>query len=133
LEEGGIVVKELFRAACLSSLLVISACGGQQADVAPEPVTQVSFAKDVRPILEAHCTRCHEVGSDLSLDSYQALMAVREGVRVVVPGSPDASQMVKVIEEARMPKSLVHEIHRPTLERELGLLRLWIAQGARDN
>lgn len=127
------MVKELFRAACLSSLLVIPACGGQQADVAPEPVIQVSFAKEVMPILEAHCTRCHEVGSDLSLDSYQALMAVREGVRVVVPGSPDASQIVKVIEEARMPKMLVHGIHRPTLDRELGLLRLWIAQGAKDN
>ena len=92
----------------------------------------MSFQKDVKPILDMHCVGCHGGGSFLPLGGYQELMQEREGVRNVVPGSPDASQIVQVVEESRMPK-MVQGFHRPTRERVVKVLRLWIAQGAKNN
>ena len=89
-------------------------------------------AVNLMPMLQQHCTGCHGGGSFLPLGSYPELMQEREGVRTVVPGSPDASQIVRVIEEAHMPRT-VQGFHPRLKERMLGLLRLWIARGARDN
>ncbi len=120
-------------ATCLVLLAFSWACGGTQTDDATvDPATRVSFQKEVLPMLQTHCTGCHGGGSFLPLGSYRELVQVREGVRTVVPGSPDASQIVQVIEEARMPKT-VQGFHPRLKERMLSLLRLWVAQGAKDN
>jgi hypothetical protein len=117
-------------------LAALQACGGSQGDTAVAPSDQVSFAKDVLPIFQKNCVSCHSgsktLSEDLSLDSYRALMVGKSGVPIVIPGNPDRSEVVKVIEEARMPK-IVEGFHRPLLTRETSILRQWIAQGAKDN
>ena len=121
---------------CLLLFASLQACGGPQSDTALEPSVQISFAKDVLPFLQKNCASCHSgskaLSDDLSLDGYRALMNGKAARPVVIPGNPARSQVVKVIEEARMPK-IVEGFHRPVLTRELSILRQWIAQGAKDN
>jgi hypothetical protein len=124
---------------CWFALLIVAAlqaCGGPQGDTTLAPSDQVSFTKDLLPIFQKNCVSCHSgskaLSDDLSLDSYRALMAGQSGEPVVIPGNPARSEVVKVMEEARMPK-IVEGFHRPLLTREISILRQWIAQGAKDN
>jgi hypothetical protein len=96
---------------------------------AAEPV--VTFERDVRPILKAHCTHCHgeeekpEGGVDLRLRRF--MDQVLDGDRhVVVPGQPDKSEMVLLIREGEMPKK-----GKKLPAEQLAVLEKWIAQGAK--
>ncbi|PYM15113.1 MAG: hypothetical protein DME18_05055 [Verrucomicrobia bacterium] len=67
-------------------------------------------AKDIRPILEASCFRCHgeeKQKGDLRLDSLQALLKGGEDGKVVVPGNSKKSLLVAAVaqidDEIAMP------------------------------
>ena len=68
-----------------------------------------SFDRDIRPILKAACTHCHGeeepvAGSvDLRLRRF-LLEATDSGEPVIVPGDPDASLLVRVVESGEMLK-----------------------------
>jgi cytochrome c553 len=89
---------------------------------AAEPV--LTFEKDVRPIVRAHCTHCHgeeetpEGGVDLRLRRFMD--------EILVPGHPDRSQLVSVIRSGEMP-----EKGKPLSDAQIGVIERWIAQGAR--
>ncbi len=84
----------------------------------------LTFEKDVRPILKAHCTHCHgeeekpEGGVDLRLRRFMD--------EIVVVGQPEKSQLVEVIRSGEMP-----EKGKPLTEAELNVIEKWIAQGAK--
>jgi hypothetical protein len=91
----------------------------------------VDFGRDVTPILEQHCLRCHQPGNkkgDVSLATFHDLKANGS----VVPGKPDESFLLDLVTPAdtgkrpRMPKE-----GRPLSDEQLALLRRWIAEGAR--
>ena len=100
LEEGRGIVKCAFLAV-LTFFNSFSLCAAESA-----PLT---FEHDVRPILKTHCTHCHgeeekpKGGVDLRL---RRLMdkELDDGTQVVVPGKPEASELVRVIREGQMPK-----------------------------
>ena len=89
---------------------------------AAEPV--LTFEKDVRPIVKAHCTHCHgeeekpEGGVDLRLRRFMD--------EIVVVGHPEKSKLVEVIRSGEMP-----EKGKPLTEAQLGVIEKWIAQGAK--
>ncbi|MFN7937638.1 MAG: DUF1553 domain-containing protein [Bryobacteraceae bacterium] len=97
----------------------------------------VEFNRDVRPILSDNCFGCH--GPDaaskkipLRLDSEAAAKADLGGRRAIVENDPAASVMIQRIttdkKGLRMPPlSTGHTLS----EREVGILREWIAQGAK--
>ncbi|MBC6954384.1 MAG: DUF1553 domain-containing protein [Leptolyngbya sp. PLA2] len=103
----------------------------------PDP-SAVSYTRDVRPILSNRCFKCHgpdesarEAG--LRLDTFEGATGVlRRGGRAVVPGEPDAGELVRrvtsVDAEERMPPS---EAGAPLTAREVETLRRWIAEGGR--
>jgi len=109
------------------SLLLV---GLIQFEVAAGDARTVSFDRDVRPILVGRCFRCHgpgtaEAGLRLS-DSVSGLATLESGERAVVPGDPDASELIRRItaaDDARMPpdSALTGE--------QIATLRDWIAQG----
>ena len=70
----------------------------------------VTYAKDIRPILEESCFRCHgeeRQKGDLRLDSLQAVLKGGEDGKVVVPGDSRKSLLVAAVaqinDEIAMP------------------------------
>lgn len=112
---------------------------GQLADQAAEQTVarDVRFSRDVLPILSDRCFHCHgpdeshrEAG--LRLDVYEDAIADRGGYAVIVPGTADASELLKRIltddADLKMPPP---DSHRKPLEpAEIETLRRWIDAGA---
>ena len=97
--------------ACVLSLLGLAAVGwtamaDEKWDVSkidvtklPAPAAQkgITYAKDIRPLLEASCFRCHgeeKQKGDLRLDSREAVLKGGEDGKVVDPGNSKKSLMV---------------------------------------
>ncbi len=90
------------------------------------------FETEIRPLLETHCLECHR-GSDpkggLTLEH-------RDGwtdAGVILPGRPDASRIIEVIQsedpDERMPPP---ESGPPLAPAQIRALQKWIAEGAHD-
>lgn len=85
-------------------------------DAAPASVDDrvVDYANDIQPILSNSCYACHgpDTGSreaDLRLDLRDAALGhEKNGRRVIVPGDPDASKLIRLVEsddpDERMPQ-----------------------------
>ena len=70
----------------------------------------VTYAKDIRPIFEASCFRCHgeeKQKGELRLDSLQAVLKGGEDGKVIVPGASKKSLLViaaaRIDDETAMP------------------------------
>src|SRR5947207_204851 len=70
----------------------------------------VTYAKDIRPIFEASCFRCHgeeRQKGDLRLDSLEAALKGGEDGKVIVPGASKKSLLViaaaRIDDETAMP------------------------------
>jgi len=91
----------------------------------------LTFEHDVRRILKAHCTACHgeeekpKGGVDLRLRRFMD-KELDGGDRVLVPGKPDDSEMVRLIREGEMPKK-----GKMLSPEELATIEHWIQQGAK--
>jgi mono/diheme cytochrome c family protein len=105
------------------------------ADEAAPPV-ETSYWRDVRPIFQAHCQGCHQPakkGGEYVMTTFEQMLAGGEtGEAAIVPGDPDASHLVRQITPtdgvAEMPKG-----KSPLGEKEIELIRKWIAAGAADD
>lgn len=104
----------------------------------PKAMAEVSFGRDVRPILSEHCFKCHgpDVGTaaaGLRFDSFDnATKRLADGA-AIVPGDPKASLLLKRVAdhdaEMRMPPPDAGMA--PLTPAQIETLRTWIAQGAR--
>ena len=95
---------------------------------------QVSFSRDIRPILNQNCVLCHGGVRQKNGVSFifreEALGVGKSGRRTIVPGKPDASELIARVTstdpDSRMP------YHAPPLSPEqIALLRRWIKEGAK--
>ncbi len=97
----------------------------------------VRFNRDVRPILADKCFRCH--GPDaaarqagIRLDKRQDATTVRDGHRVIAPGEPAGSELMRRVTsrdaDERMPP---HDSGLTLTPRDIDVLRRWIEQGAK--
>jgi hypothetical protein len=92
---------------------------------------ELTFERDVRPIVKAHCTHCHgeepdpEGGVDLRLRRFMD-KTLDGGAHLLVPGQPEASELVQIIRRGDMPKK-----GKKMPEAELAVIEKWIAQGAK--
>ncbi|BCX48136.1 chromosome segregation protein [Haloferula helveola] len=102
----------------------------------PALADDVRFNRDVRPILADNCLACHgadeaAVEAGLRLDDPESAFAERDGVRAIVPGDPDASDLVRRIHAADPEQVMPPPRHPVQLtEKDKGLLVRWIEQGA---
>ena len=103
----------------------------------PTVQAEVSYNREVLPLLASKCLACH--GTDaakrkakLRLDEKEVAYAERDGIRVVVPGKPGDSELVRRIfskdEEEVMPPP---GEGKALTESEKELLKQWIREGAR--
>lgn len=94
----------------------------------------VDFSADVKPILNKKCIACHggvkkQAGFSL-LFRDEALAPTKSGKPAIVPGDPDASEMIRRLTltdpEERMPYK-----HEPLSAHEMAVLKAWVKQGAK--
>src|SRR5262245_17320098 len=117
---------------CLVGLAALAASRLPAADdAAPD------FNRQVRPILSAHCFKCHGPDesvreSGLRLD--QREVATREldsGAKAIVPGRPDQSELIRRIfstdKDAQMPPAVAN---KPLSAEQKEVLKRWVAAGA---
>jgi hypothetical protein len=101
----------------------------------------VSFEKDIKPILRRSCIPCHNdvrLQGNLDLSSYNALMESRYFTRrepIAIAGNARDSRLYIVVttrrEGIRMPPE--HSEFRTLSKRETERIRVWIEEGAKDN
>jgi len=84
----------------------------------------LTFEKDVRPIVKAHCTHCH--GEEEKPKGDIDLRLRRFMDEIVVVGHPEKSKLVEVIRSGEMP-----EKGKPLTEAQLAVIEKWIMQGAK--
>ena len=97
----------------------------QQKGLAVPKSPDPRFEKDVLPILQAHCTRCHGSKSrkaELNLTSREGVWQGSESGPVIVPGKVDESSLWKVLREGRMPPDKKNPLSRAEME----TVRRWI-------
>jgi hypothetical protein len=102
--------------------------------------TEISYVKDVAPILDKHCKACHVAGqagyvvSGFELESYETLMKGTQYGPVVLPGEPLTSVLVMLV-EGRVDPSLKmpHGDAKPLDPAEIATIRQWVEQGAKNN
>lgn len=120
---------------CLAAYCLTSFSSFLHAEDQPAP-RQVSFQKEVKPILQANCQGCHQPakrGGGYDMTAFKNLLEAGEsGDAAIVPGKPDQSQLVLQITpldgKAEMPKN-----GKPLHAQEIATIRLWIEQGAVDD
>ncbi len=97
---------------------------------------EIDFARDIRPLLNANCTACHggvkEAGEVSFIYRNQALGKGESGKPVIVPGNPDASEMIARITSTDPDEIMPKPEHGPPLSKEqIATLRQWITEGAK--
>jgi len=105
--------------------------------LASEAAGKVDFLRDIRPILSAHCFKCHGPDSKtrkagLRLDQRdEALRPAKSGARAVVPGNPTDSSLLDRV-HATDPDEVMPPpaTKQPLSTSQKELLRRWIAEGA---
>jgi hypothetical protein len=97
---------------------------------------EISFNRDIRPILSDKCFYCHgpdehNRAADLRLDTFAGATADRDGSFAIKPGSLEASLLWERVNsddaDVRMPPP---ESHKSLSKREAKLLGEWIESGA---
>ena len=95
--------------------------------------SQVSFNREIRPILAEQCFSCHGFDAkhrkaDLRLDTREGALADNDGVRAIIPGDPAKSELWKRLlstdPEEVMPPPEAHKPKLTTKQKET--LRRWI-------
>ncbi len=107
-----------------------------EAGTAAPRAAEVSFDKQVRPILQAHCQGCHQpakAGGGYVMTSFDRLLKGGESDEpAIVPSKPAESYLVELI-TPHAGKSEMPQNKPPLAESEIALIAQWIAQGAKDD
>lgn len=95
----------------------------------------IDYSRDILPILSGNCFECHGPDAetreaDLRLDQAGSAYADRDGAIAIVPGDPEASDLIFLInsdvEDERMPPP---NSKKSLTEAEKETLAKWISQG----
>jgi cytochrome c len=128
---------------CLSLLprllaggLAPSLCAAEidESKLPPAATIQVDFARDIKPILEVSCVRCHgpeKPKSRFRLDNRAAALKGGENGVDILPGNSAKSPLIhyvaRLVTDLEMPPEGKGD---PLTSGQVGLLRAWIDQGA---
>lgn len=97
-----------------------------------ESASKIDFTKDVQPILEARCLKCHSRGKlrgGFSLETRASLLAGGESGKVIEPGKSTDSVLLKLVAGTDPDQVMPPEGERLSAE-QVATLKAWIDQGA---
>lgn len=131
---------------CAAAFVCIAAtasCGEKKASSGITPIDElkghgpVDFAKEVQPILRKNCLACHgnlKPKADLNLENPPMIRKGGESGPAVIPGKGADSLLIKICsgqdENSFMPPAKNNVGAKPLKSDQLGILKLWIDQGA---
>ena len=131
------MVQHTFGVSLIAVLLVVAPHMNRTAVAAPQTVeTEISFNRDIRPILSENCFACHGIDAekreaDLRLDLPEAALGKADGNAAIVPGKPDESllwhRVMATDSDEIMPPA---DSHKTLTDGQKETLRQWIQQGA---
>ena len=126
-----------FASGCMLAVVAIFATLARASAEDAIPPDQVHFfEQNIRPILQSRCYKCHsgeakELHANLYLDSKPGWQQGGDSGIAIVPGAPDESLVYQVLSYSdEAPTQMPPEGKLP--EKEIELLRQWIAMGAPD-
>jgi len=128
--------------AIVSALGISAAAFAADTDKLPPASTQtgVTYDKDIKPIFENSCVKCHgeqKPKGKLRLDSLAGVLKGGGDGKVVVPGNSAKSQLVLSVahvgddDETYMPPPKNKAGIKQLTPEQIGLIRAWIDQGAK--
>ena len=98
----------------------------------PAAAAPLTFERDVRPILKAHCFQCHGEEGEMKggLDVRLAHFLVKGGKHgpAIVAGDAAKSHLLELVKEGEMPKG---KAKLP--DKDIATLETWIAEGAKTS
>ncbi len=118
------------------------------------PAAKIDYIKDVRPIFDASCVKCHSVdpkkprkkaAAGFRLDDKAAALKGGRSGAAIVPGDAKNSLLVKLLsgpvprpspdgdddkDISAMPKAKRGEKWKPLSDDKIAVIRQWIDQGA---
>jgi hypothetical protein len=110
----------------LSASTVFGAAGLVHADV--------DFAKDVKPILETNCIRCHgpeKAKAKLHLDTREGFLKGSEDGKVFVAGKAAESKMFKLVNQPKSSEDRMPPEGEPLTKAQIETIKNWINEGAK--
>lgn len=122
-----------------SSLLSVTLAVGLASGCSSEQAATVSYATQVKPVLDEHCVACHTPEgegykkSGLLMTSYDDLLKGTRHGPVIKPGDAISSTLVLLI-AGKADESIRMPFHGASLPADqVALIRDWVEQGAMDN
>ena len=123
-----------FKAALRSSLAAATALG-----LAACSPSNVSYSKDVQPILSKNCSECHAPGkegflaSGLDTTSYQTLMKGGKYGPLIKPGDALSSSLNMLVEGRAHPSIRMPHGRAKLPDKDIEILKVWVNEGAKNN
>ena len=116
----------------LSALAALSASSLLAAPATkPAAPAELTFERDIRPILKANCFHCHgdeeKVKGGLDVRLRHLIAKGGESGPALVPGKPEKSRLFTLVRDGEMPKGENKKLPQEKIE----LLRRWIEGGAK--
>ena len=127
------VIKILPSVVIMSILFIGCIDFGQEQKAPPNPVNPQlppTWSENISPLFNTRCTPCHisQSQAGLNLSTYQSATS---NERIIKPGDPDNSDLVKRIEGSIQP-SMPYDGTSLSAE-QIKLIRDWISDGAQNN
>ena len=115
----------------VSAYVILQSSQIPMAQLEVIPQADISYSKDVYPILKSRCGKCH-MGSftseNLNMETYDSLMAGSQNGAVIVAGNAKESLLARKILKGEMPK------RGPKLTpAQVQIIIDWINAGAPNN
>ncbi|MFP6901259.1 MAG: DUF1549 domain-containing protein, partial [Opitutales bacterium] len=103
------------------SLILAAACAAPWASA-------IDFDKEVKPVLERRCAKCHAYGErkgGLSMETRESLLKGGENGKVVEAGKPKGSLFLELLEEEDASDRMPQKADKLPAE-EIALLKAWV-------
>lgn len=105
---------------------------GKAIENLPAPAAHpIDFTKEIKPLFEASCVKCHAKGKDkggFSLETREAFLKGGETGPAVLPGKSSESYVVSLV-AGTDPDEVMPKKGTKWTPEQVGLLRAWIDQG----
>lgn len=99
----------------------------------------VSYSKDVQPILSKNCSECHVPGkpgheaSGLDTSSYQSLMKGGKFGSLIKPGDAFTSTLNMLVEGRAHSAIRMPHGKEKLADKDIATLKVWVNEGAKNN